>query len=84
MGPPFLMRNLKLIWDFRGPAAEKTAEHHLIHLKQYVSINDLNIEIFGTESISEMHHLAFLVCTEKDMPPIRDALKPHRGQLYNP
>ena len=29
------MRKLKLIWDFRGPDALKTAEHHEIHLKEY-------------------------------------------------
>ena len=31
-----MSRQIKLIWDFRGAAAEKTAEHHVIHLKQYI------------------------------------------------
>ena len=76
------MRHLKLIWDFRGPASQKTAEHHLIHLKEYIVINNLNIEITGVEIINEMHSLAFLVVPENEMIPIRDALKPHRGQIY--
>ncbi|MEM1003621.1 MAG: hypothetical protein AAGH46_13325 [Bacteroidota bacterium] len=76
------MPKLKLIWDFRGPFSEKTAEHHLIHLKGYVSMNKLEINIFGVEYLSEMHHLAYLVCEESDMPALRDSLKPHRGQIY--
>lgn len=76
------MHHLKLIWDFRGPASQKTAEHHLIHLKEYIVINNLNIEITGVEIINEMHSLAYLVVPENEMIPIRDALKPHRGQIY--
>lgn len=76
------MRKLKLIWDFKGPAGKKTAEHHLIHLKEYITINQLNITITGVETLSDMHSLAYLVVDESEMKPIRDALKPHRGQVY--
>ncbi|WP_179346378.1 hypothetical protein [Winogradskyella ursingii] len=76
------MRKLKLIWDFRGPASLKTAEHHLLHLKEYIKIEKLNIEITGIETLNDMHSLAYLVVDEDDMKPIRDALKPHRGQLH--
>lgn len=77
------MRKLKLIWDFKGPASAKTAEHHLIHLKEYIKIEKLNISITGAETLSEMHSLAYLVVDESKMKPIRDALKPHRGQIYS-
>lgn len=76
------MRKLKLIWDFRGPAGKKTAEHHLIHLKEYIEIENLDITITGTEDLSDMHSIAFLVVDEDKMKPIRDTLKPHRGQVY--
>lgn len=77
------MRKLKLIWDFRGPNALKTAEHHVIHLKEYIVINKLDINITGVEKLTDMHAIAFLVVNETDMKPIRDALKPHRGQVYD-
>jgi len=77
------MRKLKLIWDFRGPAGQKTAEHHLIHLKEYIVINKLDITITGVENLSDMHSLAYLVVDESEMKPIRDALKPHRGQVFS-
>ncbi|GAB4162786.1 MAG: hypothetical protein Tsb0033_22130 [Winogradskyella sp.] len=77
------MRKLKLIWDFRGPASKKTAEHHLIHLKEYITINSLNLEITGIETYNDMHSIAYLVVDESEMKPLRDALKPHRGQVYS-
>lgn len=77
------MRKLKLIWDFRGPDASKIAQHHEIHLKEYITAEHLNINITGIESISSIHTIAFLVVDENEMKPIRDALKPHRGQVYN-
>ncbi len=77
------MRKLKLIWDFRGPVSEKTAEHHLIHLKEYIQLENLDITITGIETLSDMHSLAYLVVEESEMKPIRDALKPHRGQVYS-
>ena len=76
------MRKLKLIWDFRGPASQKTAEHHLIHLKEYITANNLAITITGVETFNDMHSIAYLVIDESEMKPIRDALKPHRGQVY--
>jgi len=76
------MRKLKLIWDFRGPDAHKIAEHHEIHLKEYIQHEKLSIEITGIEVLNELHSIAFLVVNEVEMKPIRDALKPHRGQVY--
>lgn len=77
------MRQLKLIWDFRGPDALKIAEHHEIHLKDYIKIENLNLNITGFEALNELHAIAFLVVNENEMKPIRDALKPHRGQVYS-
>lgn len=77
------MRQLKLIWDFRGPDALKIAQHHEIHLKDYINIQKTNLNITGTEQLSEVHCVAFMVVNETEMKPIRDALKPHRGQIYS-
>ncbi len=74
-------KKLKLIWDFRGPAAQKTAQHHEIHLKEYIMAKNLTINITGCLDINDLHSMAYLVVTESEMKPVRDALKPHRGQL---
>ncbi|UKM66317.1 hypothetical protein GSB9_02899 [Flavobacteriaceae bacterium GSB9] len=76
------MRKLKLIWDFRGPNGHQTALHHEIHLKEYIKTKKLNITLTGAEALNPMHSIAFLVVDESQMKPIRDALKPHRGQVY--
>ena len=77
-----MSRKIKLIWDFRGEVAAKTAEHHEIHLKEYIAIEKLPIEITGFELINEMYAIAFMVVTDEHMIQVRDALKPHRGELY--
>lgn len=77
------MRKLKLIWNFRGPDAFKIAEHHAIHLKEYIAIQQTYLDITGFEKISDLHAIAFMVVNETEMKPIRDALKPHRGQVHD-
>jgi len=77
-----MSRKIKLIWDFRGPTSAKTAEHHEIHLKEYIAIEKLPLSITGFETQGEMQAIAFMVVTDDYMIQVRDALKPHRGELY--
>ncbi len=77
------MRQIKLIWDFRGETSAKTAEHHEIHLKEYINIEKLPLNITGFEIKNEMHAIAFMVVTDENMISVRDALKPHRGEIYS-
>lgn len=77
-----MAKKIKLIWDFRGPAAEKTAEHHEKHLKEFIAIEKTNLNITGYQHVNDMHSLAYMVVEEIEMIPVRDALKPHRGELY--
>ncbi|RRJ89448.1 hypothetical protein EG240_11630 [Paenimyroides tangerinum] len=75
-------RQIKLIWDFKGEAALRTAEHHEIHLKEYIVMEKLPISITGFSALSEMHAIAFMVVNDEQMIALRDVLKPHRGELY--
>lgn len=77
-----MSRQIKLIWDFRGPASAKTAEHHEIHLKEYIAIEKLSPNITGFEVLNEMYATAFMVVTDETMISVRDALKPHRGEVF--
>lgn len=76
-------RQIKLIWDFRGPSSEKTAEHHEIHLKEYIQIEKLPLDKTGFEILNEMHAIAYVVVTDEHMIQLRDVLKPHRAEIYN-
>ena len=75
------MAKVKLIWDFRGPAAKRTAEHHCIHLKEFVSLENIENETIKVEEFSEMHVSAVMIINQDDVPFMREKLKPHRGQL---
>jgi hypothetical protein len=77
-----MSNQIKLIWDFRGPASAKTAQHHEIHLKQYIDIEKLSPNITGFKTFGEMHAIAFMVVAEENMIAVRDALKPHRGEVF--
>jgi len=77
-----MSRKIKLIWDFRGPASAKTAEHHEIHLKEYIAAENLPLNITGFEIYNELYAIAFMVVTDENMISVRDGLKPHRGELF--
>jgi len=76
-------RKIKLIWDFRGPDAQRIAEHHVKHLKEYIALERLELKIAGHVQRNEVHSCAFLVVPENQMIKVRDALKPHRGEVYD-
>lgn len=73
---------VKLIWDFRGGSASKIAEHHAIHLNEFITLEDIKDAFVDTEQISSMYSIAYLVVDETLMNPLREKLKPHRGQKY--
>lgn len=77
-----MSRKIKLIWDFPGHFAAKTAEHHVIHLKEFLDKENYSLKISGFEPINEMYAIAFVVVEEADMLTFRDALRPHRAEVY--
>jgi hypothetical protein len=75
-------RRIKLIWDFRGPSASEIARHHEKHLQQFILAEDLPLNITGYQDHSSAHSSAYMVVEETDMLRVRDALIPHRGEVY--
>ncbi|MBD80115.1 MAG: hypothetical protein CL840_14475 [Crocinitomicaceae bacterium] len=76
------MRKLKLIWDFRSPDANKIAEHHAKHLREYVEQKEVECHGVGAQHANNSYSIAYMIVNEQDMKPIRDALRPHRGEIY--
>ncbi|MFA5619287.1 MAG: hypothetical protein WDA08_03175 [Weeksellaceae bacterium] len=77
------MKKLKLIWDFHGPDAHKTAEHQEKHLKEFIETEKADIHITGVEHLDDMYSICYIVVNEEQMLRIRDVLKPHRGAWYD-
>lgn len=77
-----MLKRIKLIWDFKGPNAAMTAEHHEKHLQEFVAAEALPLNITGHQHLHELHSLAFMVVEETNMIAVRDKLMPHRGEIY--
>jgi len=76
-------RQIKLIWDFRGPEALPIAKHHEIHLKDFIKAEKItDRDLTGFEEISELHAIAYWVVAESEMRKYRDVLKPNRATVY--
>lgn len=63
--------------------AAKTAEHHVIHLREFAQMEKLDLEPIAFVEQGEMAAMAYLVCTREQMIPLRDRLKPHRGEIHS-
>ncbi|MGB0896553.1 MAG: hypothetical protein ACPGU9_04930 [Flavobacteriaceae bacterium] len=78
-----MSKKIKLIWEFRGPTAAKTAEHHVIHLNDYIAIENIALKNTSVEIHGEFAASAYMIIEEHDLRKIKSDLKPHRGQYYN-
>lgn len=78
------MKQVKMIWDFRGPTSQQTAAHHVIHLKEFLSSENIEDAICDMEVASPHLTMAFLIVPETLVPSLRSRLKPHRGQWFQP
>lgn len=77
------MERIKMIWDFRGPHAQKIAEHHKIHLDEFIKAKNLKDAFTTTEWISEMYCMTCMIIPSEEVTTLRQLLKPHRGQRYS-
>ena len=71
----------KLVWSFSGEGALKTAEHHLIHLKDYSKTERVEVIEFGTQQQTKFTAIAFMIVTKDLVNGLRQSLKPHQGFL---
>jgi hypothetical protein len=70
----------QLLWDFRGPTALKTAQHHLIHLKEFATTEGLTDSQFEIIENSQVFVSAAMVVSLDKVSDLRKRLQPHRGK----
>ncbi|MAU75821.1 MAG: hypothetical protein CL831_02980 [Crocinitomicaceae bacterium] len=74
------MKNkIKLIWKFSGPDADHIAKHHLVHLKEYIEKENIEIFTTGYERLNENIAISFVIISEGLLEKIKNDLKPHEG-----
>ena len=71
----------KLVWSFSGEGALKTAEHHLIHLKEYSKLEKVEVLEFGTKKQTDYTAIAFMIVSKDLVNDLRQSLNPHQGFL---
>ena len=73
------MKKVKLIWQFSGMDALKIADHHLVHLNEYILREEIKVIDRGTELINDFSSISFIIIEISLVERLRDALKPHEG-----
>ena len=76
-------KKIKLIWKFYGDDALNIAEHHLIHLKEYISKENIDVIEISTELVNDMTAISFVIIESIFLENIRQNLKPNEGYLVN-
>ncbi len=74
-------RKIRLIWEFRGPDALETAKHHVIHLKEFATMEKLHFYESDITKLSDYFCAAFIIVDEVNMLRYKNALKPDRGTV---
>jgi hypothetical protein len=76
-----MKKKIKLIWQFSGMEALKIADHHLVHLNEYIQREDVVVIDRGTELINEFSASSFIIIDNSFVEKLRIDLKPHKGFL---
>ena len=74
-----MSKKAQLIWNFNGQDGLKTAEHHLVHLKEFAQMEALTILKSGINKTSPLSCEAFIVVEMKWVEKLRTQLKPNKG-----
>ena len=77
------MKLIKLIWDFKGPSSNKTAEHFKSHLDQFLKIENKTFSDLGLEIVNDSYSFVFVITSIDDLNFFKERLKPNRGQKVN-
>ena len=70
---------IKLIWQFSGKDALKIADHHLVHLHEYILREEIHVLDEGSELINEFSSISFIIIDRSLVEKLRVALKPHKA-----
>ena len=74
------MKNkIKLVWNFSGLDALKIADHHLVHLNEYILREEIDVIDKGTELINDFSSISFIIIENSLVEKLRVDLKPHKG-----
>lgn len=69
---------IRLIWDFFGPDSRRTAEHHGVHLREFLVREGFSSARTGLGSAGEGHGMSWCELAEADAERVASVLRPQR------
>ena len=74
-----MSKKAQLIWIFNGQDGLKTAEHHLVHLKEFAQMEAVPILKSGINKSSPSSCEAYIIVEMEWVEKLRTQLKPNKG-----
>ena len=74
-----MSKKAQLIWIFNGQDGLKTAEHHLVHLKEFAQMEAVPILKSGINKSSPSSCEAYIIVKMELAEKLRTQLKPNKG-----
>lgn len=74
-----MSKKAQLIWNYNGQDGLKTAEHHLVHLKEFAQLEAVPILKSGINKTSPLSCEAYIIVEMKWVEKLRTQLKPNKG-----
>lgn len=74
-----MSKKAQLIWNFNGQDGLKTAEHHLVHLKEFAQLEAVPILKSGINKTSPLSCEAYIIVEMEWVEKLRTQLKPNQG-----
>lgn len=74
-----MSKKAQLIWNFNGQDGLKTAEHHLVHLKEFAQMEAVPILKYGVNKTSPLSCEAYIIVEMEWVEKLRTQLKPNKG-----
>ena len=69
---------IKLVWDFYGPRAEGTAQHHRRHVDEFIRNHKLEGCETAVETLGPNHSCAISLSGPESAEFLRSRLRPHQ------
>ena len=76
-----MKKKIKMVWNFTGIDAFKIANHHIIHVREYMVSNDITMFDEGTVEVNDYAANSFIVIDSTNLEKVKNDLKPHQGFL---
>jgi len=74
-----MSKKAQLVWNFNGQDGLKTAEHHLVHLKEFAQMEAVPILKSGINKTSPLSCEAYIIVEMEWVEKLRTQLKPNKG-----